>query len=398
MFTSTVWINRIKAVAFGLGLGLAFHTAGNWWKIFSDHVPECAQPNCVADFAAIYTGAKLIWENPNSLYDPTEQLARQQQIAPTERALPFVYPPVTAAALSPLAWFSFSHAFLFMTLVSIFLVVQSLRLLVRHLNLTKDQSQWLMIFALCNFGVQAVVFFGQTSAFILFMLTQHVLAQKQQKRLTGGVWAGMLCLKPQFLTIPCIALLVRRRWQELFTAGLITSLLVGAAFLWIGSGATTKYFHLIQEMTIDSDWTNPLGSMHNLRALSIYWLPANWQAPVWWAGCGLVIASMIVFNMRAHNRADGFAATWIVNILALLIVIPHLFTHDLTLLILPCALFLSRFKETVPISVGLGLVILAALPTLNYVLPTIMASALVILYTLSVAFGWARFAQSRFAI
>jgi glycosyl transferase family 87 len=388
MSTSSAWHNRIKAIVFGLGLGLAFHTSGNWFKILIDRVPECDKPNCVADFVTFYAEGRLAWEERQSLYDLNKQLTYQKRIAPTERVLPFVYPPITAALFAPLALMPFPLAFLAMTLANVALLWASLRLLIRHLPLTRDQSQWLMLFALCNFGAQAVVFYGQTSAIVLFFLTHHVLAHRRANELKAGISAGLLCVKPQYLPIPHLVLFLRQRWRGLIVGAAISTALILGAFVLIGAEASKQYFLLAQRMvSADDDWWNQWRSMHNLRALTIYWLPAAIQPYVWLAGCALVIASMIVFNLRANKRADDFAATWNVNILALLIVIPHLFTHDLTLLILPCALFLSRFKDTLPIAVGLGLVILAALPAVNYLLPTIMATALVMLFILSVVFG-----------
>jgi alpha-1,2-mannosyltransferase len=308
--------------------------------------------------------------------------------------LPFVYPPITAALFGPLALIPFPAAFLVMTLANVALLWASLRLLIRHLPLTRDQSHWLMLFTLCNFGAQAVVFYGQTSAIVLFFLTCHVLTHQQANEFKAGIWAGLLCVKPQYLPIPHLVLLLRHRWRGLIVGAAISSALILGAFVLIGAEASKQYFLLAQRMvSADDDWWNQWRSMHNLRALTIYWLPATVQPYVWWAGCALVISSMIVFNLRVNKRADVFAATWIVNILALLIVIPHLFTHDLTLLILPCALFLSRFKDTVPIPLGLGLVILAALPAVNYLLPTIMATALVMLFTLSLISGAARYGR-----
>jgi len=66
-----------------------------------------------------------------------------------------------------------------------------------------------------------------------------------------------------------------------------------------------------------------------------------------------------------------------------MIVLPHLFTHDLTLLIIPCALLLSLTKPQVRPVMGIGLAALAILPAINYLIPTIMASALLMLFIAS---------------
>ena len=388
MSSSAAWSNRVKAIIFGLGLGLLFHTSGNWWKIFIDRVPECGQPNCVADFVTFYAEAHLFWDAPQSLYDLDKQFAYQNTIAPTERVLPFVYPPITAALMAPLAWLPFSAAFLALTTLNLALIIASLRLLIRKLSLTRDQSHWLILFALCNFGAQAVIFYGQTSALVLFFLTCHVLAQKRSSDVKAGLWAGLLSVKPQYLPIPHLVLLLRGKWRALLVGVLMSGVLIAGAFMLVGIEASRQYFELARQMvSADDDWWNQWRAMHNLRALTIYWLPAAWQAPVWWAGIALAISAVIFFNLRVHNDGDGFAVIWIINLLGLLIVIPHLFTHDLTLLILPCALLLSVFTRPIPLLVGLGLMALAALPALNYLLPTIMAIVLAMLFAVSLTFG-----------
>ena len=129
------------------------------------------------------------------------------------------------------------------------------------------------------------------------------------------------------------------------------------------------------------------GSWFNLRALTIYWLPAAWQAYFWWPGVALMFSVLIIWNLRPESGSPSFAITWIINVLGLLIVIPHLFTHDLSLLILPCALFISLLKQPLPLPVGLGLVTVAALPAINYAVPTIMAATLLVLFIASSIFG-----------
>src|SRR5688572_22190177 len=136
MNSSSRWSNRIKAIVFGIGIALALQTGGNWFRILTDRVPECGQPNCVADFVTFYAQAKLFWQEPRSLYDLDRQLACQKTVAPTERVLPFVYPPITAALMAPLALLSFPAAFLLVTILNLLLILASLRLLTTRLSLT----------------------------------------------------------------------------------------------------------------------------------------------------------------------------------------------------------------------------------------------------------------------
>lgn len=386
-------MNRIKATVAGVGLGFALLMSFNWWNIYAHHVPKCSTENCVADFVTFYAAAQLLWDDPQSLYDLDRQQSYQNRIAPVEKVLPFVYPPITAAFLAPLAGFSFSTAFLIMTLLNLLLIGQSLRLLIRGLNLSTDQTHWLLLFTLCNFGVHAVVFYGQTSAIVLFFLTLHVLAQKQAEPPMAGVWAGLLCVKPQYLAIPHLILLVRRRWRECLVGTAVGAMLIIGLFLWIGFEASAQYLQLARRMvTADSDWWNQWRGMHNLRVLVLYGLPTAWHAATWWIVSAIVVAILVWINWRGANPSDDHATRWIVNCLGLLIGLPHLFTHDLTLLVIPCALVLSLVKAPVPPGIGIGLVVLAILPAVNYLIPTIVAVTLLLLFTASLFLARGKFA------
>jgi hypothetical protein len=126
--------------------------------------------------------------------------------------------------------------------------------------------------------------------------------------------------------------------------------------------------------------------MHNLRVLVIYALPEAWQVLTWWILSAIVVALLAWINWPTAKHTEDHGTRWIVNCLGLLIVLPHLFTHDLTLLIVPCALLLSKVKAQVPLAIGIGLVMLAILPALTYLAPPIMAIALVMLFTGSLFF------------
>ena len=147
---SSSWTNRIKATLVGVGLGLAVLMSNNWWNIYTHHVPKCpAEKNCVADFVTFYAAAQMIWDDRQALYDLERQQIYQNRIAPVEKVLPFVYPPITAAFLAPLAWFRFSTAFLLLTIVNLLLIGQSLRLLMRHLNSIHRPSALVNVIHIC---------------------------------------------------------------------------------------------------------------------------------------------------------------------------------------------------------------------------------------------------------
>src|SRR5262245_34454220 len=383
--TGTAWGRRLKVAAFAVGLVLSTYSIANWRSIFIEHIPPCS-PECTSDFVTFYATAQLVVENPAALYDLDQQLAYQKQIAPLQQVLPFVYPPITALLMSPMAWLSFSNAFLLVTLINLTLLWDSLRRLNRHLGLTSDQAQWLLLITFCNYGVHQALYQGQTSVIVLYLLTRFVLSDMQADRPQTGLWIGFLCVKPQYLPVPNLILLIQAKWRALLLSIVLSVLLTAIAFLLISVDSLWQYLSLARRMaTIEQDWWNQLRSMHNLRALAITWLPAGWKDYGWALSSALVIVGICWVNFRDRRRTGEFRWRWITTLLGLLLVTPHLFTHDLTLVILPCALLLSYFKARVPINVSLGLVSLGLLPIINFALPTIVAIVLLILYLVSLA-------------
>lgn len=279
----------------------------------------------------------------------------------------------------------FPAAFLLNSLINVLLFAGSIRLLLKNLALSADQRDWLLLFTFCNFATQAAVFNAHTSALVVYFLTRHVVAQKRDQFSHAGFWAALLSIKPQYLAIPHFALLVQKKWRGLAAGLTVTFALTIGFFLCLGKDVTGDYIRLAQYMvTHDAEWWSEWRDMHNLRALTTYWLAPNWHLYTWWAGVAITLGLVAWANWRAQRQPKNFAACWIVNILALLVVSPHLFSHDLSILIIPCALFLSIGKPQVPVGLGMSLIVIALLPAVNYLLPTIMASTLAILFILSV--------------
>jgi hypothetical protein len=384
MQTTVAWNGRIKAIIVGLGLAVAVSLSSNWWSIYTNHIPSCVHDNCVADFVIFYAQPLMLRENPRALYDLDQQLAFQRRFVPTDRVLIFPYPPIMAVLLLPLTLLSFSGAFLTMTVVNVVLIWATLRRLINDLNFTRDQTQWLLLATLCNFGVQATLSNSHGSIIILYILTRHVLAQKNRKEIESGIWAGMLCLKLQYVPLPHFVLLLNRAWAGLFAGVLVVTVLAGGAFLFLGEQTLIQYLQIIRRYSgSENDWTNPLRGMHNLRALTGVWLPDSWSGIVWFSTMAAALFAVIWINLRARRLINGFEKSWISNSIALLLLSPHLFTHDLSLLIIPIALLFQIRGPRVPVWLGVGVVAVSLLPALNYLLPTIMAGALVISFLLS---------------
>ena len=383
MPSSSVWTHRIAALSVGLGIAMCAVTLPCWWTIVRDHSPSCSVSK--PDFMSLYTGAKLFWTNRSALYNLEQQRLIQESIDPSrgDWVLPFFYPPFFAAFLVPLAWLRFSAAFIVMTVINIVLLATTIELLVRRLQLNRQQTYWLVLTTLCNYGVHYGLLEGQTSFIALLLLTLFMLTLRESGFASSGIWSGFLFFKPQLAGIPLLILLSNKKWRALEWAFLTLGLFALISLVGVGTDGIKDYLALSAQAAAGDDYLRiePEG-MQNLRALTYFFFPAPWRDAVWWAGT-VVLVTLIVARSRASEKPNGiFFAEWITIAAALILVSPHLHSHDLTLLIIPFALVLKQVGEAVIPLVALTLVIVGVLPLINTIayphLPPLIPIALLL--------------------
>lgn len=365
-----IWKNRLKAVAVGLGLALSALTARHWYGTFRNGHPPCA--DCLADFPGFYAAAKLIWENPSGLYDYGNQHAIQSAIDSRigEAILPFAYPPFTAVVLMPLGWIPFPWAFLAMTVVNAFVLALTLFMLIRNLGLRQEQSLWLLLSTFCNFGVHGAFLQGQTSFVTLFCLTAFMFAvSRRRDQLSVGGWAGAVFFKPQYLLVPLLTLVCQRLWKGLWIAVTILIVLCAGSLMLVGQRGIGEYLRLLEFYgTSESGFGSYPGDMHNLRSLVQYLVPFSY-APYLWVALMVVVAALTIWlNTKKDHDARMTDSLWIANFLAMILLAPHVYAHDLSLMLVPSALLLRRYAASVPLSVAALLIGLCVLPILPHLI------------------------------
>lgn len=368
MWRSAQWNNRLKAIALGLGLALSTLTVRHWWSIFNYGHPPCN--NCVADFPQFYAGAKLVWESPSALYDYSAQLAIQKSVDTRieDTTQPFAYPPFTALLLMPLAWLPFSGAFAVMTLVNVGLLSLILLFLVRHLGLKQDQWKWLLLSTFCNFGVHSVVLGGQTSVVVLSCVTAFMFAMLNKKPFSAGFWSGCIFIKPQLLLVPFIVMAFKKLWKALFVSCLVVIILVSISIWIVGIPGIVSYLQLLRFYgTTESGFGSYPQYMHNLRALVQYYTSFSYARYAWVALVIPIAVSTMWLNASAPDEERSTAALWVANFVAMMLLTPHLYAHDLTLMIVPTALILKMCDGSIPWFVPSLLIFTGVFPILSSV-------------------------------
>jgi glycosyl transferase family 87 len=378
------WNNRLKAVAIGLGLALTALTIRHWYGTFTYGHPPCE--DCRADFPSIYSGARLMWQSPSALYDEASQLAIQRTIDPRigDSTLPFTYPPFVAAVLMPLGRLSFPLAFVAITLINATLLVMSIRLLIKRLQLSHEQSLWLILTSLCSFGVHSALLQGQASFILLMLLLLFTLAVQENRPARAGLFTGLLFFKPQLQAVPSIILLMRRKWLALILAAATVIALVLISWLLVGSSGIVQYVDLLTGyLTKKEGHGSYPESMQNLRALVQYAAPFQWVPYLWFALVLPIVALIFLLNARLCTEPKTNAVQWIGNFAASVLIAPHFNGHDLAVLMIPTAFALKLCGDPVPLSLilivlGIGIYPLLALVTADRAPPMVPLVILII--------------------
>ena len=122
--------------------------------------------------------------------------------------------------------------------------------------------------------------------------------------------------------------------------------------------------------------------MHNLRALTYFFFSPPWRDAIWWTGTIAVMALILVRSWGKDEAREISLTEWITILVGLILVTPHLHSHDLTLLIVPTAFVLKWAGDTVPPLLSLALAGIGILPLINSVayshLPPLLPIALLI--------------------
>jgi Glycosyltransferase family 87 len=368
----------LKVISLAVGLGLLASSAGIWWGLLTN-----AQPHLVADFLPLYAGGWLLWQDRTHLYDLERQLAVETSIlapyglpegalAHNYQVIPYNYPPFFTLPLVPLAWLSFPLAYATASVLNLLCLAVTLRLLIQRLALGSEQTRWLLLVAFCAAAIYVTLIQGQTSLLALLLLTLYVLDLQERRGVWAGIWAGLLLFKPQLLPLPLLILAWRRCWRGLLALLVVLASLILVSLALVGVQGLQQHVLLIRQM---ASAEGTLGihpwAMHNLRALARFSLPRPWDSVGWWGSSALLALITLWVHRPSSGDGQSSAWRWSATIVALLLFTPHLNTHDLALLLLPCALVLSTYNGPTPIPMVAAWVGLSALPLLTSALGTV---------------------------
>jgi hypothetical protein len=289
-----------------------------------------------SDFLNLYTGASLAREGQFShLHDPDVQFAREKELFPAVGFVrPFVRPHLYAAILVPLSLIPFITAYYVWITTHVLLLL----------------GCW--IWAARQFGADALVLgslflpaaigiaHAQDGVFMLVILTSSYALATRGCLFRSGLILGLALFKFHLILLFPIYLLLRRAWRT-FAGFAVASVLLALLDLWLaGFGGIALYLGLLQRKDLPGLSPSPE------LMVNLYSIPVNLNLPaITSAFIGiLVVGAVLVCCLQTNAKPWlSFAAASAGSLL----VAPHVYGYDTTLMLLPVWLCYSAAQRTI---------------------------------------------------
>ncbi len=311
-----------------------------------------------ADFRHLYTAGYMVRSGQASkLYDyETEKALQSRLVSPGTIALPFNHLAYEALLFVPFSLVRYPIAYFMFMGFNVALLGVAFRLMLPALeNLRRVWVllPWGVFFGF--FPITIALMLGQDSILLLLLLVLAVLAFNRDREFQAGLLVGLGLFKFQIVLPIALLFLVWRRWR--FIAGFAASA-TGVAIvsvLVVGLAQVRVYLSSLLSMSVglaskadQFRYGISPTSMPNLRGL--IFAMAGGRLPTFWVQAitgAASIAVLVWVAAAARERLRGSSTVaFLVAITAACVVSYHMLIRDLTVMLLPLTLILSRFIES----------------------------------------------------
>jgi Glycosyltransferase family 87 len=303
------------------------------------------------DFSVTYIGSRMVYLGQGSkLYDLAEQRKLKRLLLPDAEPLIYEHPPFEALLLAPLGALRYKTAYLIWGLINVAIWLTLPYLLRPYAPAPRDDLGYLVLWLLfAPLGV--ALFQGQSSLLILLVYSLAFIALKQGRDFRAGAILGLGLFKFQFILPFALIFLLRRQWRFmkgfLATAaglGVLSVVAVGWPGIW-------SYIHLLVSVVRHPD-TVAYGAavdMGTVQGFVRAMLGKVLDHSVISLLVAVISAALIGWNAWSWRTADdtqrdrAFDLMFATSVVVALVTGFHMFTHDLSPLLLAMLLVAAHF-------------------------------------------------------
>lgn len=284
----------------------------------------------INDFLCYYIGGTLVRQGRFAdLYRPEAQMEVQHRVAPgVAEPRPYVRPPWFAFALAPLTYLSLGHAY------ALWIAALLITLLATWAWATACFGESALLLAVLFLPANLGLCFGQDSAAMLAVLCIAYVLLTREKNFSSGLVLGLGLMKFHLLLLFPVWMLLQKRWRFLAGFAATGAVFLGASLLVLRPSGLASYIDVL--LHGKTELFDPSPDM----MVNIYSVPANFG--IQWKPLSALLAALVVgIALWGLRRAPDWRAIAIVATASLLIS-PHVFGYDATLLLLPVWLVIEN--------------------------------------------------------
>ena len=300
------------------------------------------------DLIQEYVGGHIWNANREQLYDCKHSKSLQHDPSVVgftwqeSGYFPMVYPPFHyqfASLSSSMAYGKFIVTWMFSGAIA--LSVASFFFLSGFRDLRANSGGW-FFFALLFTPLLVSINTGQKSAILLAILTITFVLLHRQRPLTAGLVFGLIAFKPYLAVLIGVVMLCKKQYR--FVAGSFVTLTALIAVSWIA--APTSWGQYIQVCFGMTEYISTSG--YQLEQSHCLWgaieLLLGKQFPVLVKPLAIVAAIGVltllgrIMSGPIELSSSRFAFQFAACVIATVLVSPHFYTYDLSILLLPLAI------------------------------------------------------------
>jgi hypothetical protein len=287
------------------------------------------------DFVHFYTIGRIALDRDVPvLYDADLQHARQVALVPASDRDLYVapYPPQTAMLLAPFSRLTYHWAAVAWALTTLAVYGWAVWLAWRPGRAALHDTWLVGLGALAFPPLWHLVANGQSTAVPILAFVLSWLALERDRPFLAGVALGLLVLKPQFGIVIAALAILTGNWR-LIIGGLVclaaqlglVALWLGPAVIWTYVSWVVWYLPGVQEVIYPRPYL-----LHSLQAMTRV-LPGSLSLFTW----AFLSALVIWWTWRLWRVSSSWRVKMGALVLASVLVNPHVYAYDLSVLVLP---------------------------------------------------------------
>jgi hypothetical protein len=297
------------------------------------------------DFLQEWIGGHVVLEgNYARFYDPAyaQSLEHNQALVGfafrESEYLPLVYPPFYYLLVSPLSWLPFHVAALVWSGLIVAAYFAAWRLFQGLTDSQAGPGVWLLPASLLFMPLVESFTTSQKGTVLLLILTATFYLLSSKRPYWAGLVFGLIAFKPQFALPIAIAMLCKQQWK--FVAGGLTSGgILAALCMTLGFDVCRQYVNF---STHAGEYLQNAGyDLTKSHAWSGFFALLLGGPGAFTTGATLAVSvatiALVAIALRGplDPTATRFRWQYSALIVATVLLSPHLYTYDLTVLLLP---------------------------------------------------------------